>query len=166
MSSFAGSLLIARTSLKDGFFGQTVILLLQHSEEGAFGVVLNRPTPMKDLPFPLFIGGPCKFQGLIMIHGHPDWMSEDERQEVCPGVFLGDAECVSRISDAEDEDRDRYQFRVFSGYSGWGPDQLEREMAEGSWAVVRSNGEAIFETPVEELWARLVPPAIPQPSVN
>jgi putative transcriptional regulator len=166
MKSFAGSLLIARTILKDGFFAQTVILLLQHSEEGAFGVVLNRPAEVDDLPFPLFIGGPCKFQGLIMVHGHADWVSEEDRQEVCPGVFLGTAECVSRVSEADDAEKETYQFRVFSGYSGWGPDQLEREMSEGSWAVIKSKGQEIFGTPAEELWPTLVPPAIPQPSRN
>jgi putative transcriptional regulator len=164
MKSLAGSLLIARPVLKDSFFGQTVILLLQHSEEGAFGVVLNRPAPVKDLPFPLFIGGPCKFQGLIMIHGHADWTDAQERQEACPGVYLGNAECINRVSDVEDGQE--YQFRVFTGYSGWGPDQLERELTEGSWAVVRSTGEEIFGAPIDELWSRLIPPAIPQPSVN
>jgi len=164
MKSLAGALLIARPVLKESFFQQTVILLLQHSEEGAFGVVLNRPAPVKDLPFPLFIGGPCKFQGLIMIHGHADWTDPEERQEPCPGVFLGNAECISRISDVEEGQE--YQFRVFTGYSGWGPDQLEREMTEGSWAVVRSTGDVIFGAPIEELWTRLIPPAIPEPSMN
>ena len=92
--------MIAKPVLKDSFFGQTVILLLQHSCEGAFGVVLNRPAPVKDLPFPLFIGGPCKFQGLIMIHAHADWNAPDEQQEVCPGIYLGNAECINRVSEA------------------------------------------------------------------
>jgi putative transcriptional regulator len=164
MNSLAGSLLIARPVLKDSFFEQTVVLILQHSEDGAFGVVLNRPATVKDLPFPLFIGGPCKFQGLIMIHAHPDWSEAEECQEVCPGVYLGNAECISRISDSDD--REESQFRVFTGYSGWGPDQLEREMTEGSWVVLRTTGQAIFSVPVEELWSQLIPPAIPQPSLN
>jgi putative transcriptional regulator len=164
MISLAGSLLIAKPVLKDSFFGQTVILLLQHSEDGAFGVVLNRPAPVKDLPFPLFVGGPCKFKGLIMIHAHPEWTDPEERQEVCPGVFLGNAECINRVSEPEEDQE--FQFRVFTGYSGWGPNQLEREMTEGSWALVRSTGEQIFSAPVEELWSHLIPPAFPLPSVN
>lgn len=138
--------------------------MLQHGDEGAFGLVLNRPAPVKDLPFPLFVGGPCKFQGLIMLHGHPDWLAADELQEACQGVYLGNAECIARVS--EPEQGETYRFRVFSGYSGWGPDQLEREMTEGSWAVVPASDKLIFDTPVEELWTLLVPPAIPQPSVN
>ena len=124
----------------------------------------NRPAPVKDLPFPLFVGGPCKFQGLMMLHAHPDWLDDDERQEVCPGVFLGTAECVGRVSEASEGDN--YRFRMFSGYAGWGPDQLEREMTEGSWAVVEADGAAVFDTPIEELWAQLVPSAIPTPSMN
>ncbi len=164
MNSLAGSLLIARTTLKDTFFGQTVILLLQHNEEGAFGVILNRPAPIKDLPFTLFIGGPCKFQGLIMIHGHADWVGDDERQEVCPGVFLGNAECISRVSELGEGQESR--FRIFTGYSGWGANQLEREMTEGSWSIVRAGGDDIFKTPIANLWSILVPPLIPQPSMN
>ena len=134
MKCLAGSLLIAKPVLKDSFFEQSVILLLQHSEEGAFGVVLNRPAPVKDLPFPLFIGGPCKLQGLVMIHGQPDWVEPEERQEVCTGLYLGNAECIRRISELDEGHH--AHFRVFTGYAGWGPFQLERELSEGSWAVV------------------------------
>lgn len=164
MKSLAGSFLVARASLKDGFFGKTVIFMLQHNREGAFGLVLNHPADVKDLPFPLFVGGPCKFQGLIMLHGHADWIPADELQEVVPGVFLGNADCIERISGAEAESQ--YRYRVFSGYSGWGPDQLEREMTEGSWAIVPATDKLIFDTPVEDLWTTLVPPAIPLPSLN
>jgi putative transcriptional regulator len=164
MKSLGGSFLVARSVLKDSFFGQTVIFLLQHNKEGAFGLVLNRPAPVKELPFPLFVGGPCKFDGLIMLHGHKDWMSEEELQEVCPGVFLGDADCIGRVSEPDGDQE--YRFRVFSGYSGWGPKQLEREMSEGSWAVVPATAEHIFDTSHEDLWAILVPPSLPQPSRN
>src|SRR6266436_4854992 len=70
MASLAGSLLVARPSLKDAFFHQAVVLLLQHGSEGAFGLVLNRPAPIKDAPLPVCIGGPCKFEGFLLLHGH------------------------------------------------------------------------------------------------
>lgn len=164
MTSLAGSFLVARSTLNDGFFGQTVILLLQHNEDGAFGLVLNRPAPVNDLPFPLYIGGPCKFQGLIMLHAHPDWMPVDELQAVCPGVYLGNIDCVNRVSD--DEANQGLRYRIFSGYSGWGPDQLEREMTEGSWTVVPATESDVFDLPVDEMWSRLSPPSFPQPSLN
>ena len=76
MSSLAGKFLIARPSMVDSFFGRSVILLLQHSQEGAFGLVLNRPAQAKDLPFPIYVGGPCKMDGLLMIHGLEEWANQ------------------------------------------------------------------------------------------
>src|SRR5947208_2790112 len=78
MSSLAGTFLVARSSLHDGFFGRSVVLLLQHGPEGAFGLVLNRPAKAKELPFAIFVGGPCKTDGLLMIHGRTDWLKQDE----------------------------------------------------------------------------------------
>ena len=56
--------------------------------------------------------------------------------------------------------------RVFRGYAGWGGGQLERELAVGDWAIVPASGELLFDTPAADLWKHLVPPMIPQPSVN
>lgn len=164
MSNLVGSFLIARSSLRDGFFGRSVVLMLQHGPEGAFGLVLNRPAQAKELPFPVFIGGPCKMDGLLMIHGCEDWLQEEEKMEVCPGVFLGTSEQFEKATEAEDGDASR--FRVFTGYAGWGPEQLESEMQQGAWIVLPATGEIIFETPPQELWEKLAPPTMPQPSMN
>ena len=77
MSSLAGAFLVARAPLRDSFFSRSVILLLKHNDEEAFGLVLNRPHEAAELPFPIFIGGPCKLDGLLMIHGRPEWLSAD-----------------------------------------------------------------------------------------
>ena len=166
MSNVAGSFLIARSSLRDGFFGRAVILMLQHGSEGAFGLVLNRPAQAEELPFPLYVGGPCKMDGLLMIHGCEDWLDaeDDAKTEVCPGVFLGSPSQFEKATEAEDGDCRR--FRVFSGYAGWGPEQLESEMQEGAWIVLPANGSIIFDTPVEDLWSKLAPPTLPEPSLN
>ena len=166
MSSLAGALLVARSSLRDSFFGRTVVLLLQHGSEGAFGLVLNRPAKSEDLPFPVFVGGPCELQGLLMLHGEPDWIDAGAASagEVCPGVFLGDAASFERLGDMPPGAA--WKFRVFTGYSGWGPKQLESEMAQGAWIVVPGSGERLFEMPATEIWERLAPQAIPQPSLN
>src|SRR5947209_15041459 len=113
MSSLAGTFLVARSSLQDGFFGRSVVLLLQHGPEGAFGLVLNRPAKAKELPFAIFVGGPCKTDGLLMIHGRPDWLKQDEEQamQVCPGVFLGTTAHFEAIEDGSDAAEAR--FRVF-----------------------------------------------------
>ena len=163
MTSLAGSLLVARPSLKDPFFRHSVILLLQHGSDGAFGLVLNRPEKAQELPFPLHLGGPCKFDGLILLHGQADWIAEEERgpAEICPGVYLGDAESLHRIPDANSG-----RFRVFTGYSGWGPGQLEHELTEGSWVVLPGNSARVFDLSNEEIWYRLAPSTIPEPSLN
>jgi len=165
MKSLAGSFLIAKTTLRDAFFGQTVVLLLQHNEDGAFGLVLNRPVKAPDKNMHIFFGGPCEAPGLLMLHGHRNWVAKHaEHTEVIDGVYLGDAEAMQRVTEGEEEGPLRY--RIFKGYSGWGPDQLESELVQGSWAIVPASSELVFDTPHQELWQRLVPPALPQFSVN
>ncbi len=164
-SSLSGQFLVARHTLRDPNFCQTVVLLLQHGEEGAFGLVVNRPIKSEELPFPVFTGGPCESPGLLMLHGHNDWVEADpESGPVAPGIFLGDAECMNRITDPTPTTD--YQYRMFSGYSGWGPGQLEGELSAGAWQVVPATGDILFDTPVESLWIHLAPPSLPEPSVN
>jgi putative transcriptional regulator len=169
--SLAGSFLIARPSLLDPNFRKTVVLLLAHTEEGAFGLVVNRRADTEGLPWPLFVGGPCPSPGLMMLHGHSDWSRNDDSEpggtatpEVAPGVFIGDASCLERATDLEPSEEQR--FRVFSGYAGWSGGQLENELAEGAWAVTSASATTLFDVPTDELWDRLAPPRIPQPSVN
>lgn len=166
MASLAGSFLVARPTLKDGFFHRSVVLLLQHGPDGAFGLVVNRPQKQSDQPFPVFVGGPCKFQGVILLHGQEEWVETEEKHasQVCPGVFLGNAECLKRLTD--DEGTVEGKFRIFAGYSGWGPGQLEGELGQGAWAVVRGGAKEVFDVPPEEVWFRMAPSPIPQPSLN
>lgn len=165
MSSLEGNFLVARGSLRDGFFARTVILLLRHNEEGAFGLVLNKPAATDKLPFPVFVGGPCKMDGLLMIHGQSDWLDgNDDNEAVCPGVYVGTKEQFQKA--VEMEDNQAMRFRFFAGYAGWDSLQLEGELAEGAWIVLPAHGEIIFGTPVHELWERLAPLTMPEPSLN
>ena len=167
MPSLAGSFLVAKPILKEPTFRQTVILLLEHGAEGAFGLVVNRPATIKELPFPVFAGGPCESEGLMLLHGHADWVKpapDLPKSEVAPGIFLGDASCIGRVSEPPLGQVLRY--RIFAGYAGWGSEQLEGELAAGVWAISAATGQLLFDTPAEELWDRLVPPTIPQPSLN
>ena len=84
--------------------------------------------------------------------------------EVCPGVYLGTSSQFERATEAPTELSEK--FRVFTGYAGWGPDQLEAEMEEGAWIVLPATGEVLFDTPVQDLWESLAPPTLPQPSMN
>src|SRR6266404_580920 len=104
MSPLIGKFLIARPAMLDPFFGRSVILMLQHGPDGAFGLVLNRPAQAKELPFPIFVGGPCKMDGLLMIHGREEWLEpeDDATMEVCPGVFLGTSDQFEKATESED----------------------------------------------------------------
>jgi putative transcriptional regulator len=118
----------------------------------------------------VFAGGPCPSPGLLLLHGQADWAgpsadgTEATGQEVAPGIFVGDASCLERARHPQPGETPR--FRVFSGYAGWGAGQLEGELAAGAWAVTPATGTLLFDTPAGELWDRLAPPMIPQPSVN
>jgi putative transcriptional regulator len=141
--------------------------VIQHGDDGAFGLVVNHPSKAEGLPFPVFAGGPCQSPGLLMLHGHADWVEEKPDQPppaVAPGVFMGDAGCVRRVS--EPEPGQDLHFRMFLGYAGWAAGQLEQELASGAWAVVAAQGSVLFETPAEDLWKDLLPPVLPQPSLN
>jgi putative transcriptional regulator len=167
MPYYGGSFLVAKPSLLDPNFRQTVVLLVQHSEEGAFGLVVNRPVPVKELPYPIFAGGPCEAQGLFLVHGHSDWAAvpaDKSAPEVAPGIFLGDSSLADLMKTLPKDKMSRV--RMFAGYAGWGPGQLEGELAEGVWALIAADGNTLFETPAKELWMHLRPPAIPQPSLN
>jgi putative transcriptional regulator len=167
MTSRAGSFLVAGRSLLDPNFRRTVVLLLEHNAEGAFGLVVNRPAQVEELPFTVYIGGPCPSEGLFMLHGHADWVAVSNnpaKRKVAPQIFLGDAACMSRITDDGVDDDARY--RILTGYAGWGPGQLESELQGGDWLVVPATGQILFGTPVEELWSLLAPPALPRPSAN
>jgi putative transcriptional regulator len=163
----SGSFLVARPTLHDPNFRQTVVLLLEHTKEGALGLIVNRPKSVKGLPFKLYAGGPCSSDGLLMLHGHREWLDDSagsNGQGVAPGIFMGDSSCLERVGEALPAETPR--FRVFSGYAGWGPGQLENELGGGDWTLVPASGELLFDTAVEDLWRSLIPPRIPQPSVN
>jgi putative transcriptional regulator len=167
MPTYAGSFLVARPSLQDPNFRKSVVLLLQHGSGGAFGLVVNRPAKVEGLPFLVFAGGPCGSEGLLMLHSQADWIEAEEdvkAKTVAPGVFLGDASCLKQVKEMPEEEATRY--RMFAGYAGWGPGQLEGELAAGAWAIVSANAELLFNTPLEEMWTQLLPPAIPEPSLN
>jgi putative transcriptional regulator len=180
--SLTGSFLIAQPSLIDPNFARAVVLILAHNEEGAFGVIVNRPAPQASLPFPVFHGGPCPAPGLFMLHGYADWVTdtadlpeegegegedadENAKREVAPGIYLGDASCLKRASQQAQKET-KVRFRAFQGYAGWGAGQLESELNGGAWLVTPADSAVLFDTAAEVLWRLLAPPRIPQPSDN
>ncbi|HEV8058657.1 MAG TPA: YqgE/AlgH family protein [Gemmataceae bacterium] len=171
MISLAGSFLVANKGLTDSNFSRSVVLMLAHDEGGAYGVVVNKSVSVEGVPFPVYVGGPVESQGVILVHGHSQWSAGETEGELRPGhsevaagIYIGDAACFKRAT--ESNAKDLLRVRVFRNYSGWGPGQLESELAEDTWTIVAASPIVLFDTPIDEIWLRLKRNVIPQPSVN
>ena len=157
-TSTKGRLLVATPLLIDQNFYRSVILMLQHNEDGAIGLVINRPSEMPvSEPLPswweraadpavVFFGGPCEKSNAICI----GTSASAEPSEGWAPLFgsVGTVDLNMTPDDLEHVER----VRVFAGYAGWGPGQLERELEEKSWVVCRWElSDALCDEP-EELW--------------
>ena len=167
-----GSVLAALPLLGDPNFIRTVVLIAEHSEEGGFGLVVNRPASIKvskiwevvtggqcECDSTVYVGGPVQASVISYLHTCRDMT--DDASEVAPGVYFGtDVEVLGslierqRVSTEEGENREL--FRVFCGYSGWGEGQLDRELGSGSWFVQQTNAAFLFESPIGEMWNRIM----------
>jgi putative transcriptional regulator len=157
MAYLKGHLLIAAPQLTDPNFARSVVLLLEHNSDGAFGVVLNRPsdTTVQDVwaqvgqePTdscePINVGGPVP--GPLMALHDSEPLSEDE---VLPGIHR------SMQRDTLDQlVRSPAEFKMFSGYAGWGGGQLEAELIAGGWITRRASSDYIFYREAD-LWERV-----------
>jgi putative transcriptional regulator len=163
--SIAPSLLIAMPQLLDPNFKRSVVLLVHHDEEGTFGVVLNRETEILapqlcdsieiewrgDPEALVHWGGPVQPQtGWVLFDGPCD--DEDEVRDIVGGVsFAGSLQVLRRMAEAPPE-----RLRVMLGYAGWGPGQLEMELAEGAWLLAPVESSVIFEVDQEGMWDHVV----------
>lgn len=158
----AGSLLVAARHLPDPNFADTVVLLIEHSAEGAAGLVLNRRSAVPlarvlpgvaagtGLASTAFIGGPVSRTTVLALSRTPC--------DACPLVIRGvhlvrtaDA-LTARLAEGADEGR----VRVYAGYAGWGPGQLEAEARQGAWRVLGADAPAVFDPDPDSLWRRLI----------
>jgi putative transcriptional regulator len=158
-SMLKGKVLVATPQLLDPNFARTLVLIVQHDENGAMGLVLNRPlettvgeawTQVSSVPYPnedpLYQGGPVEGP-LIVVHQD----AKRGQMEIGEGAYLSsDADMVRELV-AEAADPTKF----FVGYSGWTAQQLEAELAEGSWLVAPIASEQIFSTPAE-LWENMI----------
>lgn len=157
--SLTGRLLVAAPALHDPNFDRTVILVLEHGEEGALGVVLNRPTTT-DLyaalprwerfaadPSVVFEGGPVAPNAAICLGRAPGSSEPDGWSPLFAGLGTVDLD-----RDPEDLPEPVRDIRLFVGYAGWGPGQLEGEVAAGAWYVLDAlPTDAVSDAP-DDLW--------------
>ena len=159
MDSLEGHFLIAAPQLPDPNFSRSVVLILQHNANGAFGLVLNQLSEMKLAEvWSRIDDSPCEADGYLSIGGpvdgpililHSDKLHSES--EVLPGVYIAsDRENVRHVVQQAEP------FRVFSGYSGWGSGQLETELELGGWITLLATKELVFDTNVADLWQNVV----------
>ncbi|HEX5397727.1 MAG TPA: YqgE/AlgH family protein [Verrucomicrobiae bacterium] len=157
-----GRLLLDGGNLHGSFFHRTVVLICQHNAEGAFGLVLNRAAGNKvgevlvaDLPdtlkeSPLFLGGPVQPAALSFLHS--DTFLPDAN--VFPNLNLGHS--LDDLLDIGESFSPVKKVKLFAGYAGWAPGQLEDEMKRKSWLTFAASLELVFETPPEQLWQKII----------
>jgi putative transcriptional regulator len=158
-TSLAPTLLLSMPQMQDENFERTVVLLCDHTAEGAFGLILNRPTttaaaevvafdpPVEAHQGPLlWTGGPVEPQrGWILLGESVD---EESQTEVAPGLYLSTSiDLLRRVVQATPS-----RTRVLTGYAGWGPGQLDDELAASAWLTVDVDPALIFDTAADEMW--------------
>lgn len=157
VDSLRGSLLIAGPKLFDPNFRRTVVLIGEHNDEGALGVVLNRPSgvtvgeaapalsPLAGEEAGLFLGGPVQPDGAVVLADFEDPGMAGLLAFGSIGFLIGDvpAETASGIRKA----------RIFAGYAGWGEGQLEQELEEESWIIEPATPQDVFTDDPDGLWS-------------
>jgi putative transcriptional regulator len=157
-----GRLLVASPSLLDPNFRRAVVLLLEHSDEGALGLVLNRPTPLvarEALPSALadlmpeeervHEGGPVQPEAVIVLADFSD-------ATLAASVAFDEVGILDPDADASRLDEGVCAIRAYGGYAGWGEGQLEREIAEEAWIDATPAREDVFGDDPGGLWSRVL----------
>lgn len=154
----AKTLLIASQDLEDPNFKHSVVLLIEHTEEHTIGLVLNRPLQVTcaeivsqfDLSWygqdeHILRGGPVESNMLWILH-NDGWPFE--HNVIFDGLGLSvTREALSVLCQTESE-----RVKLFSGYAGWGPGQLQQEIEEGAWITAEIDAEFVFDTPPLDMW--------------
>jgi putative transcriptional regulator len=157
VDSLRGQLLIAHAALGDPNFARTVVLMVEHAEEGAMGLVLNRPSMMlaakaapdldplvapEDL---VYQGGPVAPDGVMVL-------AEFDDAETAAALVLDRVGFVPAEADFEELTTEVSRARVFAGHAGWGAEQLESELERDDWILEPASADDVFADDPESLW--------------
>jgi len=153
-----GNILISEPTLRDFYFRQSVILLAEHNEEGSFGVIINKPIEarLKDIikgfpayDLPVYLGGPVKTDSIFFIHTLD---GVEQSMPIMQGLYWGgDLDTIREMLNKQEISPK--EIRFFVGYSGWSPNQLDRELKEKSWVLSQSTVKEIITDHPEKLWS-------------
>ena len=155
--SLRGKLLIASPTLADPNFARTVVFITEHNDEGAMGIVLNRPSEtsvesvVPELAEiaggePVYVGGPVQPEALVLL-------AEFANPEAAAWIVVADVGLASADVDLDELADAVRRGRVYAGYSGWGPGQLEAEMEIDSWIVEAPLPAELFPEDPGTLWS-------------
>ena len=155
--SLRGKLLIASPTLVDPNFARTVVFITEHNDEGAMGIVLNRPSETSVesvVPAlaeiaggePVYVGGPVQPEALVLL-------AEFSDPEAAAWIVVADVGLASADVDLDELADAVRRGRVYAGYSGWGPGQLEAEMEIDSWIVEAPLPAELFPEDPGRLWS-------------
>ncbi len=157
----AGKLLIAEPFLQDNNFSRSVVLLCEHGEEGTVGFILNHLTELTlgellpDLSFikaDIYEGGPVQTDTLHILHRIPDVLGG---KEICQGIYWGGSyDILQEI--LHDNTYKPENIRLFVGYTGWSPGQLDKELEEGSWFVTEMPSASLLQAEPANVWKEAI----------
>ncbi len=159
-----GRFLVASRELRDPNFAKTVVLLLDYSEMGAMGLVINRPTELvlaETLPElegkgsredTLYHGGPVAINQMLMLVRSAD-PPEGSKQVLGDIHLTGNRDLLEELIASG---RGKETFRIYAGHAGWAPRQLDVEVARGGWLVVPGNADMVFDKAPSEVWPDLI----------
>jgi putative transcriptional regulator len=164
MDSLAPSLLLSMPQLTDPNFNRTVVLLIRHNDEGAFGLVVNRPlattgrvvvnleteAPLStDRELQVWVGGPVEPQRSWILVGEPTEAEAVGGMRIADNLYLSASpDLLRRLL----EPSPPAHARLIVGYSGWGPRQLETELNASAWLLSDVDRDLIFNTPPDRMW--------------
>ena len=159
-----GKFLVADSRLMDPNFRETVVLLIRYGQDGTMGLVINRPLQIKlSTVFPdvkelqqskesLYLGGPVAPEEILLLVRSAQ--APEHAMSVFENVYLSSSRDVLQrlIKKPEKDDR----FRIYAGYAGWSPKQLESECERGDWHVLEADVETLFDHKASEVWPELI----------
>jgi putative transcriptional regulator len=167
-SPLAPALLLAMPQMLDPNFARTVILLCEHGPEGAMGFVVNRPTEINaadavyldpplegDSGIHLWAGGPVEpHRGFLLLSSDPE---VDDAEPVGDAFHITASLAVlRRLLEAGPGDEVARRSRLFLGYAGWGPGQLDGELEASAWLTAPADPAIVFETDPTHMWERAI----------
>lgn len=162
-----GLFLVAKPSLVDPNFAKTVVLVTQAEDASTVGVIINRPSTLRLSQFlspefptqnyrePLFVGGPVMRQAIVAVY-RSDAVPEAPAFHVLKGVYLTMHPDNIRKLLADPKAR----YRIYAGFSGWAPRQLESEFMQDGWYVLPADEATVFRNNIDGLWDELVEKAM------